>query len=209
MKVFLPLQHDCNRVTTRKYIWLALFTIVSKYACKTNCNFFRYVDTFNKGGGSPSNLFPSPAIAAVKPRGGSNPNFFIPSPVSAVEQTVQNPRESILETTVSNDNPPLYKEDSFSSQRSSTSSSMSLQRFPSVDNIVQKRTGPMANGNSLAPPPSRRVASWSGSLSDPSMMTATKPLGGEALGVSPSLYRPDDPLPNRNSSRDDLHEVEL
>lgn len=170
----------------------------------------RYVDTFNKGGGTPSNLFQSPAIAAVKPGGGSNPKFFIPSPVAAVEQTIQKPGESILETTVSNDNPPSsYKEDSFSSQRTSTSSSTSLQRFPSVDNIVQRRTGSMVNGNSLVPPPSRRVASWSGSLSNPSMINATKPLGEEALRVSPSFYRPDHPSPNRNSSGDDLHEVEL
>ncbi|XP_062175567.1 protein transport protein SEC16B homolog isoform X2 [Alnus glutinosa] len=179
----------------------------------------RYVDTFNKGGGSPSNLFPSPAIAAVKPGGGSNPTFFIPSPVFAVEQTVEKPGESIRETTVSNDSPPSsYKDYSFSSQRTSTSSSTSLQRFPSVDNIVQRRTGPMANDNSfLVPPPSRRAASWSGSLSDasnPSMMNATRPLGEEVHRVSPSLYRPHDPssmmLPsNRSSSGDDLHEVEL
>jgi hypothetical protein len=198
---------------------VSFFHDLSEYVCKTDCNFFRYVDTFNKGGGSPSNLFPSPAIAAVKPGGGSNPTFFIPSPVFVVEQTVEKPGESIRETTVSNDNPPSsYKEDSFSSQRTSTSSSTSLQRFPSVDNIVQRRTGPMANDNSfLVPPPSRRAASWSGSLSDasnPSMMNATRPLGEEAHRVSPSLYRPHDPssmmLPsNRSSSGDDLHEVEL
>lgn len=185
--------------------------------CNTHCNFFRYVDTFNKGGGTSSNLFQSPSIAAAKPGAGFNPKFFIPTPVASVEETVQTPEESMRANSVSNENhPPSSKEDSFSSLRSSTSSSTSLQRFPSMDNIVQRRTGPMENGNSLVPPPSRRVASWSGSLSDasnPLMMNEIKPLG-EKLAASPFLYRPGDPpstkFPlNRNNSTDCLQEVEL
>lgn len=137
----------------------------------------RYVDTFNKGGGTPSTSFQSPAIAAVKPKGGSTPNFFIPAPVASGEEIAQKPAESIQEAAVVNDSPPTHTEDSFSSQRMPTSSS-SLQRFPSMDNIVQRRTGPMD-------PPSRRVASWSGNLSDasnPSSMKETKP-PREALGL--------------------------
>lgn len=177
----------------------------------------RYVDTFNKGGGTPSNLFQTPSIPAAKPGGGSNPKFFIPAPVASVVETVQTPGESMQEATLNNANPPAsFKEDSISSTQKSTSPSMSLQRFPSMDNIVQRKTGPMAHGTSLVPPTSRRTASWSGNLSDgwnPSMMNEVKPLG-EVLGVSPSLYRPGDPLSvqfpsSRNSSRDDLHEVEL
>ena len=196
---------------------LHFFTTIPGYICKTYINFFRYVDTFNKGGGTPSNLFQTPSIPAAKPVGGSNPKFFIPAPVASVVETVQTPGESMQEATLNNANPPTsFKEDSISSTQKSTSSSMSLQRFPSMDNIVQRKTGPMAHGTSLVPPPSRRTASWSGNLSDgwnPSMMNEVKPLG-EVLGVSPSLYRPGDPLSvqfpsSRNSSRDDLHEVEL
>ena len=196
---------------------LHFFTTIPGYICKTYVNFFRYVDTFNKGGGTPSNLFQTPSIPAAKPVGGSNPKFFIPAPVASVVETVQTPGESMQEATLNNANPPTsFKEDSISSTQKSTLPSMSLQRFPSMDNIVQRKTGPMAHGTSLVPPPSRRTASWSGNLSDgwnPSMMNEVKPLG-EVLGVSPSLYRPGDPLSvqfpsSRNSSRDDLHEVEL
>lgn len=196
---------------------LHFFTSIPDYICITYFNFFRYVDTFNKGGGTPSNLFQTPSIPAAKPGGGSNPKFFIPAPVASVVETVQTPEESMQEASLNNANPPTsFKEDSISSTQKSTSSSMSLQRFPSMDNIIQRKTGPMAHGTSLVPSPSRRTASWSGNLSDgwnPSMMNEVKPLG-EVLGVSPSLYKPGDPLSvqfpsSRNSSRDDLHEVEL
>ncbi|XP_040991416.1 protein transport protein SEC16B homolog isoform X1 [Juglans microcarpa x Juglans regia] len=171
----------------------------------------RYVDTFNKGGGTSSNFFLTPSIAAAKPGGGSNPKFFIPSPAASVEGTVQTPEESVQEATMGDENPPSFKEDLFSSQQTSTS----LQRFPSLDNIVQKR-GPMAISNSLFPPPSRRAASWSGSLCDarnPSMINEIKH-SGEALAVLPALNQPGDPSSmqfstDRNSSADDLHEVEL
>lgn len=91
-----------------------------------------------------------------------------------------------------------------------------MQRFPSMDNIVQKRAGELANGSSFAPPESRRVASWSGSLSDasnPSMRSEIKPTE-KALGMSPLSYMPSVPpsmqLPRSGSSfGDDLHEVEL
>lgn len=117
---------------------------------------------------------------------------------------------------LSNENPPTsFKEDLLSSQQTSTSLSTSLQRFPSLDNIVQRR-GPMAISNSLSPPPSRRVASWSGSLSDarnPSLINGIKP-SGEALGLSPALNQPGDSSSmqfsiDHNGSADDLHEVEL
>ncbi|KAG2672238.1 hypothetical protein I3843_13G029700 [Carya illinoinensis] len=180
----------------------------------------RYVDTFNKGGGTSSNFFQSPSIAAAKPGGGSNPKFFIPSPAASVEGTVQTPEESVQETTMSDEKPSTsFKEDLFSSQQTSTSTSTSLQRFPSLDNILQKR-GPMAISNSLFPPPSRRAASWSGSLCDarnPSMINEIKPSGevlAASLAVSPALNQHGDPSSmqfstDRNSSADDLHEVEL
>ncbi|CAN6566447.1 unnamed protein product [Malus baccata var. baccata] len=149
----------------------------------------RYVDTFNKGGGTPANLFQSPSLPYAKPGGGPKPNIFVPAPVTSYEETVQTPGESTHEPT----------------------------RFPSMDNIVQKRAGDMGNGNSYEPHESRRVASWSGSLnhaSNPSMRNEIKPLG-QSLGISPpsrihSGAQPPMQFPSSGGSfGDDLQEVEL
>lgn len=175
----------------------------------------RYVDTFNKGGGTPTNLFQSPSIPIAKPRGGSTPKFFIPSPVTVDKETVQTVEESMKETTVTNDNPSiLFKEDSFSSPPSSTPTSTTLHRFPSMGSIAQKGEE-MAKGNGHLPPHSRRTASWSGSFSDACDNSTTneiKPLG-EALGMPPSLYMCTNPPPmqfpgNVTSFGDDLHETQ-
>ncbi|TQD84596.1 hypothetical protein C1H46_029853 [Malus baccata] len=177
----------------------------------------RYVDTFNKGGRVPTNLFRSPSLPSAKSGGGPKPNIFVPAPVTSYEETVQTPGESIQEPLVTNNNPPKSFEGAFSTPQTSTSSSMTMQRFPSMDNIVQKRAGDMGNGNSFAPPESRRAASWSGSLnhaSNPSMRSEIKPLG-RPLGMSPLSQMHNSPpssmqLPSSGGSLgDDLQEVEL
>ncbi|KAM1157093.1 hypothetical protein ACFX1X_028038 [Malus domestica] len=177
----------------------------------------RYVDTFNKGGRVPTNLFRSPSLPSAKPGGGPKPNIFFPAPVTSYEETVQTPGESIQEPLVTNINPPKSFEGEFSTPQTSTSSSMTMQRFPSMDNIVQKRAGDMGNGNSFAPPESRRAASWSGSLnhaSNPSIRSEIKPLG-RPLGMSPLSQMHNSPpssmqLPSSGGSLgDDLQEVEL
>ncbi|KAM1027805.1 hypothetical protein ACFXTH_040547 [Malus domestica] len=177
----------------------------------------RYVDTFNKGGGTPANLFQSPSLPYAKPGGGPKPNIFVPAPVTSYEETVHTPGESTHEPTVTNNNPPKSFESAFSTSQTSTLSSMTMQRFPSMDNIVQKRAGDMGNGNSYEPHESRRVASWSGSLnhaSNPSMRNEIKPLG-QSLGISPpsrihSGAQPPMQFPSSGGSfGDDLQEVEL
>ncbi|KAM1370099.1 hypothetical protein ACFX15_039839 [Malus domestica] len=177
----------------------------------------RYVDTFNKGGGTPANLFQSPSLPYAKPGGGPKPNIFVPAPVTSYEETVQTPGESTHEPTVTNNNPPKSFESAFSTSQTSTLSSMTMQRFPSMDNIVQKRAGDMGNGNSYEPHESRRVASWSGSLnhaSNPSMRNEIKPLG-QSLGISPpsrihSGAQPPMQFPSSGGSfGDGLQEVEL
>ncbi|CAN6566446.1 unnamed protein product [Malus baccata var. baccata] len=177
----------------------------------------RYVDTFNKGGGTPANLFQSPSLPYAKPGGGPKPNIFVPAPVTSYEETVQTPGESTHEPTVTNNNPQKSFESAFSTSQTSTLSSMTMQRFPSMDNIVQKRAGDMGNGNSYEPHESRRVASWSGSLnhaSNPSMRNEIKPLG-QSLGISPpsrihSGAQPPMQFPSSGGSfGDDLQEVEL
>ncbi|KAM2695652.1 hypothetical protein EV1_040128 [Malus domestica] len=177
----------------------------------------RYVDTFNKGGGMAANLFQSPSLPYAKPGGGPKPNIFVPAPVTSYEETVQTPGESTHEPTVTNNNPPKSFESAFSTSQTSTLSSMTMQRFPSMDNIVQKRAGDMGNGNSYEPHESRRVASWSGSLnhaSNPSMRNEIKPLG-QSLGISPpsrihSGAQPPMQFPSSGGSfGDGLQEVEL
>ncbi|XP_009375750.2 protein transport protein SEC16B homolog [Pyrus x bretschneideri] len=177
----------------------------------------RYVDTFNKGGGTPANLFQSPSLPSAKPVGGPKPKIFVPAPVTSYEETVQTTGESTHEPTVTNNNPPKSFESAFSTPQASTSSSMTMQRFPSMDNIVQKRAGDMGNGNSYEPHESRRVASWSGSLnhaSNPSMRNEIKPLG-QSLGISPpsrihSGAPPPMQFPSSGGSfGDDLQEVAL
>ncbi|XP_022757013.1 protein transport protein SEC16A homolog isoform X2 [Durio zibethinus] len=173
----------------------------------------RYVDTFNKSGGSPVSLFQSPSVPSSKAVAGSSPKFFIPSPVTPTEEIVQNTKESMQEADLTNESPAIsFKQDlstlsssssisasaSLSSSSSSSSSSATMQRFPSMDNIVRKREAAVSDGNS------RRTASWSGSLNDASNLSTTKEIKplGEALGKPSSIYA--DP-----NSGEDLHEIKL
>lgn len=96
------------------------------------------------------------------------------------------------------------------------SSSLAVQRFPSMGNIPSQ--GVMTNGHGSLSSHSRRTASWSGTFSDsfsPPKASEVKPLG-EALGMPPSSFMPSDPSlmrPQMNGGSgnfaDDLQEVEL
>uniref|UniRef100_A0A5B7AAT1 Protein transport protein sec16 n=1 Tax=Davidia involucrata TaxID=16924 RepID=A0A5B7AAT1_DAVIN len=172
----------------------------------------RYVDTFNQGGGNPTNLFQTPSVPSIKPTASNNPKFFVPTPVSSNEQTLDTIKDSMEETAAINENPSISTTiDSF---RNPAPSSMPMQRFPSMDNISNK--GVMMNGNGSLSSQSRRTASWSGSFSDafsPPQRAEPKPLG-EVLGMPPSSFMPSDTslmhLPtNGGSFGDDLHEVQL
>ncbi|CAL5398066.1 unnamed protein product [Camellia sinensis] len=169
----------------------------------------RYVVTFNKDGGTPANLFQSPSLLAAKSGAGPvgpNAKFFIPTPVALGDKTVQTTGENLQEAVFTNESPASSVENiSFpsplTSESTSTSSMPTMQRIPSMDTIVSKRSGAIANSRSSLPPHSRRTASWSGSFSDtfnPPKMTELKPLA-EVLGMPPSLFMPGD----------ELHEVEL
>ena len=174
-------------------------------------DFCRYVDTFNQGGGSPANLFQSPSISSVKPAVAANAKFFIPAPASG-EQTMEAIAESLQEGVASNsDASTSAMNDSF---QSPSSSSSTIQRFPSMGHIPSK--GVVTNGHGSFPSQSRRTASWSGSFSDslsPPETSERKPLG-EALGMSPPSFMPNEPplmrTPmNGGNFGDDLQEVEL
>ena len=162
------------------------------------------MDTFNQGGGGQANLFQSPAVPSVKPAVAANAKFFVPMPASTSEQMEAIAENSQEENSTSNN--PTTSNANESCQSPMPSSSMTMQRFPSMDNISWKGTVTNANGFS---PHSRRTASWSGSnfsnaLSPPSK-AEIRPLG-EALGMPPSSFMPG---PMNGSFGDELHEVEL
>ncbi|XP_022719134.1 protein transport protein SEC16A homolog isoform X2 [Durio zibethinus] len=162
----------------------------------------RYVDTFNQGGGGQANLFQSPAVPSVKPAVAANAKFFIPTPASTSEQTMEVIAENALEEDTTSNNPTTSNANE-SYQSPTPSSSMTMQRFSSMDNISQK--GIMTNANGFSPH-SRRTASWSGSnfgnaLSPPNK-AEIRPFG-EAF---PSSFMP---APMNGSFGDELHEVEL
>ncbi|KAF5729847.1 hypothetical protein HS088_TW20G00212 [Tripterygium wilfordii] len=171
----------------------------------------RYVDTFNRGGGSLANSFQSPSFQSIKPAGAANAKFFIPAPAPLSEQTMEAiTTESVHEDAAPNGT-PLSSTINDPLQTTPSSSMSPIQRFPSMDDISNKR--PMINGKGPHPSHSRRTASWSGSFTDAPKIGETKPLG-EALGIPPSSYMTNGPsmmgMPTRGGSfGDDLHEVEL
>ncbi|OMO59672.1 hypothetical protein CCACVL1_24700 [Corchorus capsularis] len=165
----------------------------------------RYVDTFNQGGGSQANLFQSPAVPSVKPAVAANAKFFIPAPAATSEHTMEAIAETAQEENASNNNPTISNSNE-SFQSPTPISSMTMQRFPSMDHIARNGIVTNANGSSAH---SRRTASWSaGNFSDalsPPSKPEIRPLG-EALGIPPSAYMPG---PTNGSFGDELHEVEL
>ncbi|OMO52484.1 hypothetical protein COLO4_37171 [Corchorus olitorius] len=165
----------------------------------------RYVDTFNQGGGSQANLFQSPAVPSVKPAVAANAKFFIPTPAVTSEHTMEAIAETAQEENATNNNPTISNSNE-SFQSPIPISSMTMQRFPSMDNIARNGIVTNANGSSAH---SRRTASWSaGNFSDalsPPSKPEIRPLG-EALGIPPSAYMPS---PTNGSFGDELHEVEL
>lgn len=173
------------------------------------------MDTFNQGGGKPANLFQSPSVPSVKPPVAPNAKLFIPTPASLGEQAMEAIAENGQEETPTNvDHTTSIANDSFRSPI--PSSSMTVQRFPSMDNIpyMGDLTNGNGNGNGSLPPHSRRTASWGGSHStpfSPPKLAEIKPLG-EALGMPPSSFMPNEPSLMRmqnGGSFGDLHEVEL
>ncbi|KAG9145163.1 hypothetical protein Leryth_008955 [Lithospermum erythrorhizon] len=171
----------------------------------------RYVDTFNQGGGNPTNLFSSPSVPFVRPAAAAaatNPKFFVPAPVSSSESRPDN----VEGFSATDENPSVSTvSESFDSRASI--SSVPMQRYPSMDNISSN--GP-TNGDTPFLSHSRRTASWSGSLNESHSSTdrpEIKPLG-EVLGMPPSSFIPNgSPLihssANSGSYGDELHEVEL
>ncbi|GFY81164.1 RGPR-like protein [Actinidia rufa] len=152
----------------------------------------RYVDTFNNGGANPANFVAVTTSSSCKTRGQFQCQIFL--------SLLRWPREN----------------NSFPSPPTTTSSTLAMQRAPSMDNIANRRTGVMGDSKSSFAPHSRRRASWSGTLygtHDFSKMTELEPLR-EVPGMPPYSFIPGDSLSmhfsmNGGSLGEDLHEVEL
>ncbi|CAN8267122.1 unnamed protein product [Cochlearia groenlandica] len=163
----------------------------------------RYVDTFNQGRGNSQAMFQSPPVQAAKPPIPAKANFFIPAapaPTSEDQITETTAAETRQEYSAEEESasgratPPPPSQSSF---QSPTPSPMTMQRFPSLDNMRRSGSGMSLNGD-LPPPSSRRTASWSGSMNS----SFTSPTGT-------STFRPS-PLNSSSSSLgEELQEVEL
>ncbi|KAF8108415.1 hypothetical protein N665_0109s0040 [Sinapis alba] len=148
----------------------------------------RYVDTFNQGRGNSQTMFHSSSMPSPKPPIPAKAKFFIPAtPASSSNDHASEPaaaetrqeENSADEVAASSGAPPQ----------------MTMQRFPSMDNIQINGLGISANGDH-PPPASRRTASWSGNFNT----SFTPP-------TSPSTFKP--VLLNSSSIVEELQEVEL
>ncbi|XP_055819679.1 protein transport protein SEC16B homolog [Solanum dulcamara] len=169
----------------------------------------RYVDTFNKGGGNPTNLFQSPSVPSIKPATAGNAKFFVPAPMSPVEET-GNSTSNEQETSSNSESDSVAAVNGSFHFPAPTSSAAPMQRFASMDNLSNK-----VAGTSSLSANSRRTASWSGSFSDaysPNKSEIKSP--GSRLSMPPSSFMPSDAnsmhfSTNGGSFSDDLHEVDL
>ncbi|KAL3329564.1 hypothetical protein AABB24_033755 [Solanum stoloniferum] len=169
----------------------------------------RYVDTFNKGGGNPTNLFQSPSVPSIKPTTAGNAKFFVPAPMFPVEKT-GNSTSNEQETSSNRESDSVSAVNGSTHFPSPTSSAAPIQRFASMDNLSNK--GAVASSLSAN---SRRTASWSGSFPDAFSPNKSeiKPLGSR-LSMPPSSFMPSDVYSmhssmNGGSLSDDLDEVDL
>lgn len=165
-------------------------------------------------------MFQTPPVPSVKPAVTANAKFFIPAPApSSSEQTMEAIAENNQEDSSALENPSTSSRNDWAYLSPKTPSPMARQRFPSMGNIPSP--GAMINGSNShhthTSPHSRRTASWSGgsygdSFYPTTKMNEVKPLG-EALGMPPSTFMPDDAslmhTPVKSGSFGDLHEVEL
>ncbi|XP_055819680.1 protein transport protein SEC16B homolog [Solanum dulcamara] len=174
----------------------------------------RYVDTFNKGGGNPTNLFQSPSVPSIKPATAGNAKFFVPTLMSPVEET-GNSTSNEQETSSNSENDSVAAVNGSFHFPAPTSSAPPMQRFASMDNLSNNGAGTFSPSAGSLLANSRRTASWSGSFPDaysPNKSEIKSP--GSRLSMPPSSFMPSDAnsmhsSTNGGSFSDDLHEVDL
>lgn len=173
----------------------------------------RYVDTFNKGGrATTTNSFQSASAPSMKSAAGAK--FFVPTtPAPADGQTGGiNP-----EASIGGEPSTSAHQDTYSSPPTSSSSqsTLSIPRFPSMDNLNTRSGGSVPGGN--VPASLSRRASWSGANMDTFNPNGIMPVEGHEV---PSSFISNNTSPVHSSSSssvqlnggnagDELHEVEL
>ncbi|GAB2274173.1 hypothetical protein Dimus_008941 [Dionaea muscipula] len=168
----------------------------------------RYVDTFNKGGGSPANLFQTPSIPSIKPANITSPTFFIPVASMSNEQASSDlvaagSSQGAFESTESP--PPVSMDEPLQNlPSSSNSSSVTITRFSSLDGIPNAGTTISSNGDGS-------LSSSLSTFSRPEMVKghSIKPLGMSSLSSMPSSLSSDNLQMSGGSLGDDLQEVAL
>ncbi|GMH21662.1 hypothetical protein Nepgr_023504 [Nepenthes gracilis] len=175
----------------------------------------RYVDTFNKGGAIPGNLFQSLSAPPAAKAAGGSAKFFIPAPLPSQDYTSQ-AADTTQETVAGGENLIVAgKGNSSSPPQLPTSAPIIMQRNPSMDNMVNGRRSMISNGDGSIPPRSRRTASWSEGIS--LGVSADFANVAEMKSFEAALHFPmptaehsaTQLLENNITGRDDLQEVEL
>ncbi|TVU12967.1 hypothetical protein EJB05_46634 [Eragrostis curvula] len=175
----------------------------------------RYVDTFNKGSGASAfgapTSFSKPAASSMSPLSGAK--FFVPTPAAvAPEQTSDTKVDAHVEATHQDEtSSSTTLEAAFSSPPPSALMPSTIQRYPSMDNIMT----PSDSGSSSLS--KSRAASWSGTYPDQFSSTAASRSPDGQTMQSPLMpgKRPPHSRSSSNSSAqfggmgEDLHEVEL
>ncbi|XP_006656547.1 protein transport protein SEC16B homolog [Oryza brachyantha] len=176
----------------------------------------RYVDTFNKGGANAAGpSYSKPATPSMNPLSGAT--FFVPSPATVGSEQIPDPTVNVQQDQSSS--LAVMRESSASPPPSvpSVPVQSSIQRYPSMDNIMTPSGS--GNGSSFS---RSRAASWSGAYSEQlsSNAVSRSPDGQRTMMQSPlipgqkhshsrSSSNSSLQLNNNNGLGEDLHEVEL
>ncbi|CAN6867331.1 unnamed protein product [Brassica oleracea] len=162
----------------------------------------RYVDTYNPDRGNSQTMFQSAHAKSAKPPIPAKANFFIPAAPASSSNDQVTTEMAAAETSqeYSAEEVAVPPPPSHSSFQSPTPSPITMQRFPSLDNIKRSGSGTSLNGD-FPPSDSRRTASWSGSLNS----SFTSPTGPSNLKPSPLKLNGS----SSSSLGEELQDVEL
>ena len=140
------------------------------------------MDTYNPDRGNSQTMFQSAHAKSAKPPIPAKANFFIPAAPASSSNDQVTTEMAAAETSqeYSAEEVAVPPPPSHSSFQSPTPSPMTMQRFPSLDNIKRSGSGTSLNGD-FPSSGSRRTASWSGSLNS----SFTSPTGTSNLKPSP------------------------
>ncbi|KAI4974223.1 hypothetical protein ZWY2020_047503 [Hordeum vulgare] len=180
----------------------------------------RYVDTFNKGGGS-ANAFGAPSYSKpAMPSVNKLPSasFFVPTPAVDASMQPTEPTADAHNETANQDVPsssPAVESSFYASPPPPMQMQPGMQRHPSMDNIMT----PSGSGNGTFS--KSRAASWSGTYSEQMSSTAASRSSDGQTMQSPPMMPGMGPSHSRSHSNsslnrfnsggfgEDLQEVEL